>query len=128
MRLQADFPGSTGVGWYRVRSRVCRSKIIRVRPDGSDPKAVVDQPAYGFAQINVLRDDRTVVFTEVPNEWNLWRHRNLGLTLKKVRKDGPVRMNIEIATIGHQPRVLIPDAHLPVVQPIRSMGHFEVGG
>ncbi|HEV3309581.1 MAG TPA: hypothetical protein VG815_03565 [Chloroflexota bacterium] len=104
------------VKWITVTSGVYDASVIRVRADGSDRQTITSQPAYGFAQLNVLSKSRGVVFTRLPPDWNLWRHRRLGLTLARVRQFGPT-MDIEIARPGQAPRILIPHAHLPAVQP-----------
>lgn len=94
---------------------VRRTTIFRVHPDGSHRQKIVTQNAYGFADLTVVRGD-SVVFSSIPNDYGLWRHRKGGITARKLRVFGPVP-NIEEVRPGGKPRVLIREADFPAVQP-----------
>lgn len=102
--------------WYTVRSPVYRVSILRIASDGTRRRVMTSQPAFAFAQLNVLSDDRSVVFTRIPSDVNLWRHRAERLTIKRVARYGP-HMDIEITRAGSRPSILIPNSHLASVQP-----------
>lgn len=102
--------------WEDILSAVYRLKIFRVRPDGSGKRLVETENGYDIQDLNVLADDRTVVYTLIPSDRSLWRHRHDELTAPRVALYTP-KPSIEWATVGGSRHVLIADGHLAAVQP-----------
>jgi hypothetical protein len=101
----------------RIVSPVNRIAIIRVPPNGSDRQTVTTTPGYGATSLNVLADDKTVVFEYIASDQRIATiaYARGGITVKQVYKHYP-RPLIETAFLGGTPRVLMP-GRLPVVQP-----------
>jgi hypothetical protein len=103
--------------WAGVSSPVNRISIIRVHPDGSDRQTVATTTGYGITSMNVLSDDKTVVFEYVASDQTLAKraHKTHGLSRQAIYKHYP-RPLIETATLGGTPRILMTGRN-PVVQP-----------
>jgi hypothetical protein len=114
VRFRMQFGGSTPY-WAVVESALYHSRIYRVRADGSRRQLITSADNYGFADLNVLHNG-AVVYTAIPSDRNLWRHRKLGLTQLRAGAYVPVP-SIEEVVRGKGPVILLHDAYSPAVQP-----------
>lgn len=112
LRFRLEVPPAP---WETIRSSVYRCSVVRVHPDGASRQVVASQLGFGFADRNILADG-SVVFSRVGDDLNLWRHRRLGLTMRRVTRYEP-HIRIERAHLDHHVRILVRRGHSPVVQP-----------
>lgn len=101
--------------WAVVTSAIYHSRIYRVRADGRQRQLIASADNYGFADINVLANGG-VVYTSIPSDWNLWRHRKEGLTIVAAGGYLPLPSIYE-ALPGKRPVVVVHNAYSPAVQP-----------
>jgi hypothetical protein len=119
-RLRFEVPTHHGrpvTEFLPVTSAVNRISIIRVHPDGSRRQTIATFTGYGITSLNVLADNRTVVFEYVSSDQRLiqFAHRDHGITVTQVYHHYQ-RPLIETVTLGFAPRALMAGRD-PVIQP-----------
>jgi hypothetical protein len=110
-----EFNGRDALGNPRGL-RIYRSAIYRADAAGMSMVRLYSADAYGFGTLNLTPDGRSLIFSQVDNDWEIWRHRKGNVLAPDQGKYGP-KVQIQRLDIGKGPVTLAHNAGLPVVQP-----------
>jgi hypothetical protein len=103
--------------WYTVHSPLYRLSVLRANANALQHSQWLGSiSGFAVANLNPVDNTGSIVFTLVPSDLNLWRHRKLGLTLAKVARYQP-QMRVELASAGGVRTLVGHGAHLPAIQP-----------
>ena len=94
------------------------ASLWRASADGTHPKRLISEHAYGFGPISVTPDGASLIFSRVGNDWNLWKHRLSGglYTAATLARFGP-KVTIQRLDLGHKPISIAFNAGRPSIQP-----------
>jgi hypothetical protein len=102
----------------RVGFQTFVSSIWRANADGTHVLRLLSENAFAFGPLNVTPDGRSLIYSRVDNDLNLYNHRLPGdrFTDQMVKLYGPT-VNVERFDSGQRPVVIAPNAGRPAVQP-----------
>lgn len=117
-RLQVPKHGG-GTKWVRIVSPVNHVSIYRIRSDGTHRQLVTTYTGFAVAGIQPVGNDRDVIFSGVPSDLDLWRHKGPnGVSLAAATKYSPVT-SLSIGGARKPSSIMVQNASLPAVQPSR---------